>query len=362
MSDKTSNLTGGQIQEALDFLIYKGLEPVVRYSTIFDIQVSHLLGVAATNRKRKISALPREEFVNNLCNVLMSTDPDVRLNLLANSRIERGFVYRFLVGFLAACEGYSALYTRYLTSASYQEQQTLGKQLAAIERHVGFTRDHLFSTLRIVEQYLGLAYEFRNNIVNQYLKHAYKQAHTFCKQKVGTFNFNDLYQTLMAAIIKAIDKYDSSRGALTSYINYWILNAMTYSNTSFGYEYGVAYSIPQLQRKTIQGDRHAEVNFSVSLDQLIGAEDESTDLKNFLVGDPGVDVKLEESDELDTILYLIKKADSNGLVRLYNDIDEFFSDSERRRMARTMRRQLGYLPKDMDVVLPPREGELIETR
>lgn len=341
----TSNLTGGQIQEALDFLIYKGLEPIIRHSQVFDIQIAHLLGVAATNKKRKISALVREDFIVRLCNVLTTTDLDRKIDLLSNAKIERSFVYSFLVNFLTETEGYTDLYTRYLTCSEHMERTRLDLKLQAIERTVGFTRDHLFSTLNICRHYVDLAYTFRNNIVEQYLKHGYKQAHAFCKQKTGNFDFKDVYQSLMTAITKAIDKYDSSKGALTSYINYWILNAQTYSNANYGHEYGIAYTMPQLQKRNVQGTKASQVNFSVSLDTITTDDDEGgVDLKHFLVGSEGVDRQLEAEQESSTLLYLIKSADPSGIARLYLDIDEYISRKEKIRMLRTMKRQLGHMP------------------
>lgn len=343
----TSNLTGGQIQEALDFLIYKGLEPIIRYSQVFDIQVTHLLSVAATNKKRKISALDREEFITRLCNALITSDSDRKLELLSKAKIERGFVYSFLVNFLKETEGYIDLYTSYLTCPDTHDRQVLDMRLKAIERTVGFTRDHLFPTINICKNYVDLAYAFRNSIVEQYLKHGYKQTHAFCKQKTGNYDFKDVYQSLMAAITKAIDKYDSSLGALTSYINYWILNAQSYSNANYGHEYGIAYTIPQSQKRNIQGIEAQQVNFSVSLDAALtdsDSEEGGTDLKRFLVGSSGVDEQIEKTQESDILLYLMKSADPTGIARLYLDIDEYISRKEKVRMLRTMKKQLGYMP------------------
>jgi hypothetical protein len=112
-----------------------------------------------------------------------------------------------------------------------------------------------------------MARSFTCNVSN-----AYKQAHTYCKQKGTNFDFDDVQQSLMAAITKALDKYDSSKGALTSYINYWILNALTYASADYGHEYGVSYLIPQTQKKAVQGTKAEQVNFSVSLNAMLDAE------------------------------------------------------------------------------------------
>lgn len=345
----TGNCTGGQIQEALDFLIYKGIEPIIKYSNVFDVQLAYILGNSCTNKKRKLSALPREDFHNRLCSILVSSDNNVKYNLLTQAKIERSFVYGFLVNFLKETDGYCDIYTNYLTCKNCQTRKELEQRLNVIEKTVGFSRDHLFHTIQICSCYLELAYKFRNQIVEHYLKHGYKQAHAFFKTKGLNYSFSDLYQSIMTAVTKAIDKYDSSMGALTSYINFWVLNAQTYPGSNYGHEYGIAYTLPQGQKRKIQGKATDQVNFSVSLDSVLDdSEDSESGLVDFLVGSSGVDKQFEEQDELNTLLFLIKSADSKGLARLYLDIDEYISFKEKVRMAKTMQEQLGYLPKNLD--------------
>ena len=76
----------------------------------------------------------------------------------------------------------------------------------------------------------------------------------------------------------------------------------------------------------------------------MGGEDDGIDLKHFLTGSEGVDRKIEEDEESSILMYLIKSADSLGIARLYLDLDEYFSNKEKVRMLRTMKRQLGYMP------------------
>lgn len=342
-ADLTSNLTGGQIQEVLDFLIYESVAPLVKTSDVFDVQIVYMLGLTARNRKRKLSALPREEFMNSLCHCLITDDRDKKIHILTNSKIERGFVYNFVVEFLKETKPYIDLYQKFMFAKGHEKIQ-LDMRLRAIETSVGNTRNKLFSVINTAKDYLELAYEFRNSIVENYIRHAYKQAKTFCKMKGDNFDFKDVFQNFQTAITKAVDKYDCSKGALTSYINYWVLNAQTCSNTDHGHEYGIAYTIPQLQRKQMaQGNSGAEVNFSVSLDKLVGNSDEGegqTNLKDYIVGDVSPDIKLEREQEIDVIRYLAKCADIRGLARLYLDIDEVFSKKELRQMRKTMKTQL----------------------
>lgn len=339
--DLTSNLTGGQIQEVLDFLIYESLAPLVKTSDIFDVQIVYLLGLTARNRKRKLSALPREDFMTSLCHCLITDDREKKIHILTNSKIERGFVYNFVVKFLKETEDYVTLYQKFLF-AKGTERMMMDMRLRAIENNVGNSRNRLFSTIHTSQDYLELAYEFRNSIVSNYVKLAYKQAKAFCKMKGANFDFQDVYHNFLTAITKAVDKYDCTKGALTSYINYWVLNAQTCSNTDHGHEYGVAYSIPQMQRKQMaQGNSTGDVNFSVSLDKLVSSESEdgNASLQDYIVGDVGADIKLEQQQEMDAVRYLAKCADIRSLARLYLDIDEIFSKKELRLMRKNMQEQ-----------------------
>jgi len=339
------SLTGGQIQEVLDRILYWGLDPIVRHSSVFDVQLVHLLSVASTNRKRKISALSREAFINKICTALVTTDIELKIECISSAKLERGFVYNFLVNFLNTADGYLDLYTQYLTCPKHLEKVTLDKRLASIESALNFSRADLFPVLNRCRKYVDLAYEFRNQIVSQYIKHAYKQAHVYCKQKGKNFDFDDVYQSLMTAITKALDKYDSSKGALTSYVNYWVLNALTYANAQYGHEYGVAYLIPQTHKKSMQGTKAAQVNFSVSLNSMLDSDSEAS-FGDILVSPTNLESDYIASKEAEDIAYLVKSADPFGLARLYLDLTEYISVKEKARMVKVMKRQLGYFPKE----------------
>lgn len=345
----TSNLTGGQIQEVLDYLIYRGLEPIVMNSTIFDVQLVHLLSIASTNKKRKISALGREAFINRVCLALTTSDVHFKMECIAGAKLERGFVYNFLVKFLETADGYLDLYTQYLTSSKHTERALLDRRLAAIEKSLSFSRSTLFQTLTLCRKYVELAYEFRNQIVCQYIRHAYKQAHAYCKSKGANFELHEVQQSLMAAITKALDKYDSSKGALTSYINYWILNSLTYASQSYGHEYGIAYQIPQTQKKSLQGTKAEYVNFSVSLNSMLDDDSEAS-FGDLLISEARTEDAYIANKEAEDTAYLIKHADPKGLARLYLDLAEFISPKEKQRMLRSMKRQLGQVPEGLDPV------------
>ncbi len=344
--DKNSpidSLTGGQIQNILDFLILESVAPIIRNSDVFDIQLVNLLAVTARNRKRKLSALPREEFIDELCQALAVNNRSRKVEIISQAKIERGFIYKFVVNFLEQCKGYEKQYHEYLTEPNAKIRESLSLRLEAVEKSLGFSRDRLYSSIKVSQDYLELMYEFRNVVVSNYIRFAYQQAKMYTGQKGENFNFNDVYQNFLVIITKAIDKYDASKGALTSYIKWWVLNAQTTNNPSHGHEYGIAYTLPQIQKKSLATNEAngTQVNFSISLNKLVGKKGEETEFGASIKGSEGAEHELEQRQELDQVRYLIKKADIRGMARLSLEIDEIFSEKEKRQMKETMRVQLG---------------------
>lgn len=338
------NLTGGQIQKCLDFLILESLAPIIRNSSIFDTQVVYLLSMVTKNKKRKLSALPREEFISILCRYLATTDPDKKLEFLQQAKIERGFLYNFVVNVLKKLENFIPVYHENMLCVDSHESYRLQQKMKTMAASVGMSPERAFTVCNQSADYVELAYSFRNSIVNNYIKYAYKQAKIFCTSKSSNFDFQDVWHNFLAAVTKAIDKYDCSKGALTSYIKWWILNVQT-SVTDHGHEYGIAYVIPQLHRKGLAlKNPQNRVNFGVSLDCLLAGED-STAVSELPISE-GLEEQLAKTEANEEIRYLIKKADTrSGLARLYLDIDEHFSQKELDKMAQIMKMQ-GTHPED----------------
>ena len=342
----TDNLTGGQIQEVLDALIHNAVSPIVRESNSFDLQVGYVLSQTSRNKKRKLSSLPREASIDTMCQFLVADDKDTKVKLISAMRLERGFIYNFVVKFLKETGCYLDLYREWLSSTSRKTKHQHSVRLSALEKSVGCSRGSLFQCIQTANDYLELAYTFRNTVVMNYLRHAFKQAKSFTKMKGPNFDFNDVYQNFLAAVTKAVDKYDASKGALTSYINFWLLNAQTTSNSTHGHEYGIAYTIPQLQKKALaeKSSKAKSVNFGVSLQKLVGDADDKKELVQYIAGDASVEQDMLDAEQIDTIRALVKHADPKGIARLYLDIDEVFSKKEKKKMLRTMRKQLNLVP------------------
>ena len=331
-----SNLTGGQIQEVLDFLILNSLRPIIEASDIFNVQLAYLLTLTAQNRKRKLSSLPRAEFMSLMSRALLTRDRTERYELISGAKIERSFLYNFVVKFLHHARDYKATYVAFLRSRPGYERDRLESKLKVLETALTLSRDKMLPALHLSQDYLDMSYSFRNSIVENYIKKTGKQARAFVQLKGDNFDVNDVRQNFLTAVTKAIDKYDSSKGAITSYINFWVLNAQSGSESD--HEYGIAFTIPQLQRKKLAMGSKGDVNFSVSLEGMMrgGNNNEEYGVIDTIQGDIGIEQSRINSEDLQTTRMLIKQSDPSSLARLYLDIEETFTSDECMAMARNM--------------------------
>jgi hypothetical protein len=331
------NLTGDNIQTVLDTLLFNALRPIVLNSDIFDTQLIHVLGIIAKNKKRKLTSLPRNRSVSLICELLKATDRHQKYKIITELKLERRYIHSFIARFLEETSGFYALYEQSLRT-NKKNNASLTKKLEVLASFVGFSNSEaLFYTIHTCRDFLDEFYSYRNSVVDLYIKHASKQAHAYCQAKQNNyFDFNDVHQNFLSAVTRAIDRYDSSKGALTSYINYWILNAQTCSTNT--HEYNIAYTLPQSKKKRIAIHGADEVNYSVSLDTLHSDSDsDSVNMHNVVTDSDTVHRKVESDEQTKLIRYLVKSADINGCARLTLDIDEYFNRKELKRMRKFMR-------------------------
>ena len=323
------NLTGEQIQKVMDMLLYNALEPMMLYSDIFDAQVSHVLTTVTTNRKRKLSSVPRELLTENLCAVLVRKDRQLKFKTFRECRIERSFIHCFLKKFLDSNHDFLDAYRAFLLNPT-RENKTHVDNLAYVNGGCAKRAD-MYRIMTHARAYLDKFYSFRTSILDNYLRHSSTQAKSYvAANSHNQLSFSDLKQSILKAMVVALDKYDSSKGALTTYINWWVLNAQT---CSADHEYGVAYTVPQSQRRRLAEGKSNEINFSVSLDALKkpGDEDDRT-LYGSLSDGHIMDEDYERLESQQLVQLLAKEVDRGGVARLTLDIGEYFTKDERELM------------------------------
>lgn len=329
------NMTGEQIQQIMDMFLYKALEPLVLYTSLFDAQVEYLLYMITTNRKRKLSSLKREDVVAKLAAYLSVPDRRQKFEFIKEARLERSFVHRFIKNFLTDNMPYIKSYRAFLTDPSREHQVRLDKQATLCGR---CSRFDLYNTLVIASAYLEKFYEYRNSVVDHYVKNSNKIAKAHVSMSRSNTSYKDLVQTIFRSIIVALDKYDYRLGALTSYIAIWAKNATT---TTKEHEYGIAYTVPQAQRKKLFEGTSTDVNYGVSLDSVFSddEDDNTAGLYSVLSPNNALAENLENEESISIVQKLIKKVDQHGIARLCLDIGEHFTKQEKELMRQHMREE-----------------------
>lgn len=326
------NMTGEQIQQIMDMFLYKALEPLILFTNIFDAQIEYLLVLIATNRKRKLSSLDRGVVVEKLAAYLSVSDRRQKFEFIREARLERYFIHRFINEFLSDNMDYIEKYKKFLTDPSRPAQVELDR----IATQVGHcSRADLYKTLKLANAYLGRFYSYRNTVIGHYIKNSNKLAKAHVTNTHSNSSYKDLVQSILKSIITALDKYDSRKGALTSYIQTWAKNATT---TTKEHEYGIAYTIPQTQRKKLFEGKSTEVNYGVSLDALFGDDDEdgSMAMHSIVSQNPELDYDIEKQQGVTLVQRLAKKVDPLGIARLSLEIGEYFSPYEKLVMRNQM--------------------------
>jgi hypothetical protein len=327
------NLTGEQIQTILDLYLYKALREVIDATDLFDQQLSYLLSICTRNRKRKVVSVEREVAISYLCSAIAATTPDEKLHWIKQARIERWFIHVFISRFLSEFADFRPMMDSLFAHKTKRQGSAILQRAAIITNTIGSKNsDTLYIALRNSAAYMKKFYEYRDVVVEHYLKHSAKRANAYVKAKGTGYAFDDIKQTILKNVLVAIDKYDSSRGALTSYVGWWILNAQTCAAPE--HEYGIAYTVPQAHRKKLATGASTASNFSVSLDSLQTSEDEEKSLHELLADNTDILTTLEAEQDQELVRYLVKSSDPMGLVRLSLDIDEFFTRKELRRMRK----------------------------
>lgn len=339
LDSKSDNLTGDQIQDVMDTMLYKALEPIVLYTDLFDNQIAHLLETLTRNKKRKLTLLPREEATDILVKVLIEKDRHKKLKLIRSLGLERSYVHIFIKRFVELnrskyLKTYFAFTTSSDTTTRERNRMLLNQYVADFGAE---TRSQVFICLTRSHECLELYYAFVGSIVKEYEKLCFTSAKKHVEVNANNkFDFYDVKQGLMHNVVLALNKYNAEKGALTSHIKWWLFNAQT-CNTG-EHEYNIAYTVPQAQKKKMATNEDEQLNFSVSLDELIdNDESEGSSLHNLVSSDFNIEDNIENTKSVEHIMMLSKFADPEGLARLSLDIGEHFTDNEKLKMRDVMR-------------------------
>lgn len=319
-----ANLTGGQIQEVMDGLLYHCLAPIIKNTNAFDQQLTYMVHLIISNKKRRPYSCEKDNALTYIVRALHEEDREAKLELIKKLKLERNFVYMFIQKFI---DRYYKPFMR-MYAAFIDGDTSMRGTLDIMCAEVGCeNRTCMYQTLTQCHRYLPEFKTYFQSIVNDYLLFCTQQAKVSLTASNGrNYDFGDLKQNFLRNVIVAINKYDCGRGALTGYIKFWIMNARTSGASE--HEYGIAYIVPQTKRRDIANGNANEVNFSISLDHQSDEED-SEGLHDKIGGlTEELDGEMDISRKVRRLALLAKSADPYGVARLVMDLPEVFTQEE----------------------------------
>jgi hypothetical protein len=340
IDEKSENLTGDQIQDIMDKLLYTALKPFILHTDIYDYQISFMLSMMTQNKKRKLTFIDRDLAFGIMCQILITGDSSKKFELIKTLGLERSTVHLYIK---RIHKNYRDQFLDlYMKHVSDPEDLDIKMRLDSVCAALNCTDlDGLYRCFVNSYDAIKVYEKFITSVVSEYTKLCHKSASKHISvNSSNKFDYNDVFQGLMQNVVIALNKYNADKGALTSHIKWWIFNAQT-CNTG-DHEYGIAFTIPQGQKKKLATDTTSmrQVNFSISLDTLLDGDDDENggDLHGVLGSTFNVESHVENVKVVERIAALSKFADSKGLARLSLDIGEHFTEKERHKMVKHMRK------------------------
>ena len=326
------NLTGGQLQTLMDALLYSALRPIVENTDAFQPQLEYVLTLLVMNKKRRPCACDPDHAMHYLIKAL-SCDPQERLQYIRKLKLERNFVYGFIRNFLAYYHAdFLAHYTQMLQNLGDRKEKVRERHKRILDGMCNDvacgSRAQMYHTLLRAAHMLPKFFTVFNAIVENFMGFCAQQAASYCAKNQGhQYDMSDVRQNFMRAVIVGMNKYDCARGAHTGYIKWWLMHAQTCGAS--GHEYGLAFTVPQSQKKRIARQEAGGVsNFSISLDTPTN-EDDEVSLHDKLGGhSQDLEAEINNSKQLHRLAQIAKALDPYGIARLQLDMVEPFSEAE----------------------------------
>lgn len=210
--DLKVNLTTYQWLTTLDFFIGRALKPILDG----DPELAHsffakVLAFSYNNRARKFSTAGRDQTAVAIFNLLAGhQSQEVALKKMA---LNRGI----LLGFVSSYEEVNA---KHLVIHDPTVKVDNRRYLLSVS-----PVPNVFWVAREVRHWHQVAIKFRELILAKYTRMTIMQAKSLYEDINHAIPLDDIAQTFMLCLARAVDRCDSNKGVLTTYINNWLMSA-----------------------------------------------------------------------------------------------------------------------------------------
>lgn len=248
-----ANISSGQIEAILDDLIGEALKAINDCTGLAREMVATLVVQATLDVRRRPAR--RDGFQAAAVRFMLMGDSASLLDIKLNHDHAINICNRFLE------------LTSDVNNSTMQCLIGDAHALTATGLSISATNyGKLFTASRTVKHALNEFLEFRGHIANKYERLASQKAKEASMARVGT-SYHTAFSQARMAVLTGIDRYSSTRGALASYIDVWIKQALFDKGNL---QEGVAFDI---ESDNTNGSRDAALRLhstrSVPLDDLL---------------------------------------------------------------------------------------------
>lgn len=289
----TENYTTFQLLTTLDYFIENAIDPIASaYPALVDVFFAKVVAYQFDNPNVKCSrnAKATKDMLPVALFNSVTTSGRKKREHQRKMMLNRGLLFGLVSTFLKTVNTYRRLHDPQLQISRAQRLVLL--ELAA--QRVG--SNHLWPAVLQSEYWIGKAYHFKELIVQKYTRMSLMQAKHTYQEIEHVQSLNDIIQTYLIFLSKAIDRCDSRQGVLTQYIKFWF------------------YSAKAEILKSVALESH-----STSYDQLLEQGYESLSV------DPDQQFELVQH-----LAAVAKRLDPRGAFRFALDIPESFSSRDLR--------------------------------
>jgi len=281
-----SSLTSYQWLATLDYFIESAIDPMVTsLPLLVNNYYAKVIAWQSHKPSIKFSRINKHDLPTLLFNSI-TTEGAVSRSFQKEMLLNRGLLFGLINIFQHTVNGYMQVHNP-ATRITNNDRML---KLAIAEKN--FDTTYLYASARESQFWANKAYSFKKLIVQKYTRLAlmnakgvYTQVHTYLK-------LDDIVQTYLMFLSKAIDRCDSRQGVLTTFIQTWFHSAK-------------AHTMKEAQ------DKHQQSSFD--------EQHETTDLS------VGPDTSYEN---IQHIASTAKRVDPSGILRVSLGIPEFLSSNQ----------------------------------
>ena len=314
------NLSSRTIEHVLDYFLYSSVKPVFLETDLMDGILSSILVQQTYDGRRKISSLNKQHIFDLILKSINTDNKVDKWKYFKSIKIERTLLVNSVEYFLNNTKNYLQLEEKLIKTKDTDRIVLLSGDMYRIEQFVGGSRNNLSTVIKDAKFNLDMYFNFKNMVLEKYIRYLWTEAKNSKNSTNLNVNENELFNNFVINADKAIDKFDSDRGTLTSYINNWLKDAKT--NPKFGHEYGNSFSVSSTGRRSIMNNKeqgnYFNSNISTSIDEWV----------NFIPDEKDIEDEIGERQEREKNISIIQKISKSRIPMIVLDIPFKFSKSE----------------------------------